>query len=520
MKLIRAAAYCRYSSDNQREESITAQLRAIEEYCKQKGYCIVRVYKDEEKTATTDRRPEFQQMISDSALGVFDVVVVHKLDRFARNRYDSAFYKRKLKLNGVVLESVLEPLDNSPEAVILESVLEGMAEYYSKNLAREVRKGLLENAEKGLHNGGRPPYGLKVNPETRRYEIDYPRNQAVLMYFEGIDQDIPLSVIAERINQAGFRTYNGRKFTKNSFDGWAYNRKYKGDYTWDVAAPKREDGKRNTHAKKPKEQQIIIPGAIPQIVPDDLWERVNAKMKNRQRTGGRMKAKIVYLLSGKVFCGKCGRPYTGESYRSRKNFYSYYKCSGKCGNRNVKKDTLEEIVINQLIDTCFTSEAMAEIAKRVKELYAERHSKINDEIQTIKKEIETLENKINNWVDAIGEGILDKSTVAGKIREATEKKEFLLAQLAKAEVIEATREIKESDIIKFMENKKHLLFSENEEEKKQVIQEYVESVTVLHSKDGLEVNLTVRFFNGGGEGSRTPVRKRTHTSFSERSLVI
>lgn len=156
-KLIRAVAYPRYSSDNQREESITAQMRAIEEYCRQKGYVLVNSYPDEEKSATTDKRPNFQRMIKDSAKHLFDVVIVHKLDRFARNRYDSAHYKRILKRNGVRVESVLEHLDNSPESIVLESVLEGMAEYYSLNLAREVRKGMRENAEEGKHTGGYHP---------------------------------------------------------------------------------------------------------------------------------------------------------------------------------------------------------------------------------------------------------------------------------------------------------------------------------------------------------------------------
>ena len=158
MKITRAVAYPRYSSDNQREESIIAQMRAIEQYCQQKGYVLVNSYPDEERTATTDRRPNFQQMIQDSAKRLFDVVVVHKLDRFARNRYDSAHYKRVLKKNGVRVESVLS-LDNSPESVVLESVLEGMAEYYSLNLAREVRKGMRENAEQGIHTGDYHPMG-------------------------------------------------------------------------------------------------------------------------------------------------------------------------------------------------------------------------------------------------------------------------------------------------------------------------------------------------------------------------
>ena len=156
-QIVRAVIYARFSSDNQREESIDAQMRAIKEYAKRNDVIIVGEYVDKAKSATTDKRPEFLRMISDSKEEGFDVVLVHKLDRFARNRQDSIGYRMELKRHGVSLISVLEYLDDdSPESLILESMLEAMAEYYSKNLAREVNKGMRENALKGLHTGGVP----------------------------------------------------------------------------------------------------------------------------------------------------------------------------------------------------------------------------------------------------------------------------------------------------------------------------------------------------------------------------
>lgn len=103
----KVALYARFSSDNQRSESIDAQIRAMKAYCKQHNFVIVDTYIDEAKSATTDRRPAFQQMIADSSNHTFDILLVHKLDRFARNRYDSAVYKRELKKNGVLVYSVL-----------------------------------------------------------------------------------------------------------------------------------------------------------------------------------------------------------------------------------------------------------------------------------------------------------------------------------------------------------------------------------------------------------------------------
>ncbi|WP_175472030.1 recombinase family protein [Paenibacillus naphthalenovorans] len=508
--LIRAVAYPRYSSDNQREESITAQLRAIEEYCLRKGYVLVNSYPDEEKTATTDRRPNFQRMIADSAKRLFDVVVVHKLDRFARNRYDSAHYKRILKKNGVRVESVLEQLDNSPESVVLESVLEGMAEYYSLNLAREARKGLLENAMQGIHTGGRPPYGLKVNPETRKLEIDERRYKAVQIYFEGIDKDVPLEKIAETLNEKGFRTQEGRKFTKNSFGEWASNRKYKGDYTWDVSSPKDEEGRRNTNNKKPQEKQIFIPGVIPAIIDPELWERVNKKMSDRKRTGGRMKAKVNYLLTGKIVCGKCGSLYAGNSYRNPKSaertLLTYYKCQSKCGNTSVRKEDIEHITIEQLAERCFSDAGVAQITVRVQELYKQEQQQYVSDIEPIRDELSELEGKIKNWVEALGNGV---KSVIDNIKQAEQRKEVLEYELQRAEMIQKTNALDESLIFRVINDKKHLLLSGEEEDKKQVLQEYVDRVVIQPSTDinHYDAEITYRVFSNGDEGSRTPVRR-------------
>lgn len=503
-KVIRVAAYARYSSDNQREESISAQLKAIKEYCKRKGYILAKIYKDEAQSATTDHREDFQKMIEESSLGIFNIVIVHKLDRFARNRYDSSFYKRKLKLNGVSVESVLEHLDDSPESVILESVLEGMAEYFSKNLSREVMKGLNENAGEAVHNGGRAPYGLKVNPTTHKYEIDETRYKAVQMYFEGVDNGIPRAEIARRINVAGFRTYTGSEFKITSFDTWGYNRKYKGDYAWNVSSSKKENGKRNSHLKKPEEEQTIIRGVIPAIIQEDQWERVYLKLKALAKNSekAKLRAKRVYLLSGKIFCGnpECGKLYAGESYISRGREYSYYKCTGKCGNKSLDKNLIEQTATEQLIKVCFTEEAIKSIADRVSELYQERRKNVKNEIDPIKKEIQTLDSRISNWADAIGDGILDRNTLASKIKEANEKKSFLETQLVQTEMVEAINEIDETKIIKILNDQKNLLFSSNDEERKQVIQEYIDSIYVLHDENGeINVKENVRVANGGGE---------------------
>ncbi len=166
---------------------------------------IIDIRKDEALTATTDNREDFLRMINDSKSGIFDTVLVHKFDRFARNRYDSAFYKRQLKLNGVRVVSILEKLDDSPESIILESVLEGMAEYYSANLSREVKKGHYENAVLAVHNGGIPPLGYDVAPD-RKLAINEHEAIAVNIIYRMYLDGYTYGEILNELNSNGFKT--------------------------------------------------------------------------------------------------------------------------------------------------------------------------------------------------------------------------------------------------------------------------------------------------------------------------
>ena len=154
--MTRAAIYARFSSSRQREESIADQVRVCTERAVREGWDIAGTYTDEARSGTdASHRPGFQRMVADAERGAFDVLLVYKLDRFARNRYDSATYRAKLRRAGVEVVSATEGVPDGPEGIILDSVLEGMAEYYSANLAQNVRRGMEGNALKCRHNGVR-----------------------------------------------------------------------------------------------------------------------------------------------------------------------------------------------------------------------------------------------------------------------------------------------------------------------------------------------------------------------------
>ena len=135
---MRAVLYCRYSSEKQTEQSIEGQLAACHDYARQHGYVVVGEYIDRALSAKSDNRPEFLRMIEDSSKKDFDIILVYQLDRFSRNRYDSAVYKTKLKKNGVRVLSARENIADDASGVLMEAVLEGMAEYYSAELSQKV----------------------------------------------------------------------------------------------------------------------------------------------------------------------------------------------------------------------------------------------------------------------------------------------------------------------------------------------------------------------------------------------
>ena len=247
-----AVIYARYSSDNQREESIEGQIRECTAYAEKNGITIVKHYIDRAISAKTDNRPEFQQMIKDSDKKLFDIVLVWKLDRFARNRYDSARYKTQLKKNGVKLMSATEIISEGPEGIILESVLEGYAEYYSADLAEKVVRGQTENILKGRCNGGRGTFGYTLDSE-RKFHIDPLTSPFVLESFKKYNEGSTMKEIRDWLNENGIKNPVGGAFTYNSVEHMLKNRRYIGEL---------------------KFRDVVVPDAIPPIIPLELsiWE--------------------------------------------------------------------------------------------------------------------------------------------------------------------------------------------------------------------------------------------------------
>lgn len=408
-----AVIYARYSSSNQTEASIEGQMRECNEYAKKNGISIVGTYIDRARSARTDNRPDFKKMIKDSSNKKFDAVIVWKLDRFARNRYDSAKYKATLKKNGVKVIYITEHISDDPNGIILESMLEGMAEYYSKELSVKVIRGRTENALKCKSIGGNIPIGYVID-KNQFYQINPLIAPAVLEAFQSYAEGKTMKEIAEELNGKGIRTTKGKKVSDNVVSRMLHNRKYIGEYRY---------------------KDIVHPNGIPAIVPQELFDKVQRRIEETKKAPATHKADDDYLLTTKLFCGKCNRLMVGESGTSHtdKKYY-YYKCVGvkkkhDCDKKTVQKDWIEEIVLKQIETILHNDELLVKVADEILKL----QKKENTTLPMLKKQYAEIQRGIDNILDAIQQGILTSST-KDRLEELEKQKAELSAQIIKEEI--------------------------------------------------------------------------------------
>ena len=407
---MKAVIYARYSSDSQREESIEGQLRECTAFAEKNGITILRHYIDRAFSAKTDNRPEFQEMIKDSSKKLFDMIIVWKLDRFARNRYDSARYKAQLKKNGVKVVSATETISDGAEGILLESMLEGMAEYYSADLAEKVVRGMTENALKCKYNGGTPPLGYVIDSE-QYFQIDPLTAPFVLEAFKRYDEGATMTQIRDWLNEKGIKNTRRQEMTYNSIQHMLNNRRYIGEYSY---------------------REVIIPDGIPAIVPKDLFDRVQEKMAKNKKAPARHKAEDDYLLTTKLFCGYCGAYLCGESGTSRTGLvHHYYKCvsvkkkRAECHKKPVKKQWIEDLVVDETMKMVMDDKAIEAIVSMLMDL----QDRDNVNVPLYEQQIREADTAISNLLNAIQQGILTRSTKE-RLEELENRRDELENRLA------------------------------------------------------------------------------------------
>lgn len=491
----RAAAYTRFSSDMQREESIEAQLRAIEEFAEKQGFELIATYADRGISGTTDNRPQFQRMIEDSKHGDFDIVLVHKLDRFARNRADSAIYRRELAKNHVKLLSVLENFDDTPEGIILQSVIEGYNEYYSKNLRREVMKGLKENALSCRHTGGTPCLGYDVDRGSMKLIINEFEAEAVRLIFKMYIDGEGYTAIIDELNRRGFKTKRGVDFGKNSLYEILRNEKYTGVYVYNKAASKDANGKYNRHKSKADEDVIRIDGGVPQIISKEDFELVQKKMAERRRKTASFKARQDYLLSGRIVCGECGSTYAGMSRKANDTHPQYisYRCTKKngavsCKNPEIPRDMIECAVLKTLADSVFDEAVLPKLLSKYNSYAASKNTSLQAEINGLNDRIKEVDKGIENIVNVVMN--TGSAALSAKLSELEKERETLRKALRKAEQQKKNTGINKRQLKSAFRVAKQMLQDGTLANKKAIINQYVNRVVIFRDRIEVEYNIS------------------------------
>lgn len=413
-----AVIYARYSSERQTEQSIEGQIRECKQYAEQNGLIVIGTYVDRAVSGRTDERAEFQRMLRDSRKGAFGAVIVWKVDRFGRNREDIAKNKAILRRNGVQLLYAREHIPEGAEGIILEGLLESLAEYYSAELREKITRGMRESAYKCQFNGSHPPFGYAIDKD-KHFVLDPDQAAVVRAVFEAYAAGRSMSDIRRDLAERGMRTPQGKEFSYCMLSRMLRNRRYTGEYRW---------------------REIVVPGGIPQIIDEDLFERVQREIeKNRQAPArARGESQVRFLLTGKLFCGHCRGTMTGDSGTScAGRTYYYYSCYNHkirrtCRKRSVKKDWLEREVVRLTAEAVLTDEMIELISARVAEIQRKEYESASM-LGYLRQRLDGCDAAIRNILKAIEAGIFTETTGA-RLRELEEERETLRADISREEL--------------------------------------------------------------------------------------
>ena len=466
MTLKNACAYIRVSTDKQEELSPDAQKRLIIDYCKKNGYTITNeniFIENGISGKKADKRPEFKRMIAlaKSKEHPFDVILVWKFSRFARNQEESIVYKSMLKKANVDVVSVSEPVIDGPFGSLIERIIEWMDEYYSIRLSGEVIRGMTEKALRGGYNA-QPPLGYRKNSDTGVPEIYEPEAVIVRNIFSFISQGLSLIDTARSINNMGFHTRRGGMFEQRTIRYIIENPFYYGYVRWNRQNP-------SEHTIKDKSEWIIAPGAHPVLINKESWDFANDQLikisrpyKQRGTSG------IKHWLSGIVKCSSCGSSLVSNSLWKGKS--TSFQCSGynkcKCkvshyikterleagiyegflkvlSSKNVTYEKVSEHSYEEKVDTAALLKNIEDKERRIKQAYRDGIDTLEeykDNKAILQKEREkvmeiisrqqpavqdedneTMLRQIKNAYEIIKNEELDKLTRANAIRSVVSK---------------------------------------------------------------------------------------------------
>ncbi|MBR2804568.1 MAG: recombinase family protein [Eggerthellaceae bacterium] len=437
----RVAVYARFSCDKQRDESIEDQVNEAQKYCIEHGYVIVNVYPDYAISGRSDERPQFLQMIEDAKKGMFDTVLVWKMDRFARNMQDQYYYEKLINDAGVRLESVKEHIaGNSIEASMSKGMLAIFAQIRSQQSAEDTMRGMLGKARKcqylGVHWFGYSHDGDEITLDPVNAPI---AREIHVRYLRGESQ----KDIVQWLNGIGVRGTTGKPVGNTFVTGILKHMVYAGVYMWGKQKDERGNVVLGPDGKPVP--LVRVEDGVPAIVTMEEKERCLWRLTYRKHAN----AKADYLLSGKLFCGDCALPMHGETCKNHDGVQFFrYCCQGKrkaCSGI-YWKDRTEEAVAKAIRATLARAEVRERIASGFMEYRAGQKPEAS--IEAAMADLKAIGKQRQNLIKAVEDGM--------PYKHVQEKMEKLDAQEAEAErklarLEKSVCEITKADALQFLE---------------------------------------------------------------------
>lgn len=433
-----AIIYARYSSHNQRDVSIEQQIEACRKHAAELGLTITDTYEDRAISGRTDNRPAFQRMMRDAEDGKFQYVLAWKSNRMGRNMMQAMVNESRLMDCGVKVFYAEEDFDDSAAGRFALRSMMNVNQFYSDNLAEDVRRGLMDNASKCMANG-RQPLGYKRG-EDGKVVVDEPAAAIVREIYTRIASGEMFMDIARDLNRRGIKTQSGSEWNKSSFKVLCRNERYRGIYIYG---------------------DTRIEGGIPPIVDDVLWYKVQEVLKvKKSKNRHHCPSDEDYLLTGKLRCGKCGGYMIGMSGRSKTgDVHHYYACQNRrvghtCDKKNIRRDVIEPAVAQAIKQYCLTDDAIEWITDQTIAYWEDEDRKL--QIDSIENDLSAVQSSISNVMKAIEMGVITETTRDRLIeleRQQTDLKSKLA--LAKEEIVHVDRKDLISSLLAFRHGNVH-----------------------------------------------------------------
>ena len=420
-----AVAYYRYSSHTQNEASIDQQRHAAQGFAAEHGYTMIREYEDAARSGTNTNRPGYQRMLAELPTLRPAVLIVWKIDRLGRNQQDLVLAEIAINAAGTTIKYIADTIPDEGVAHILtKSIFQAVAQIYSENLSDNVSRGMLDNARQGFTNGHKL-LGYKRGA-SKRYELDPATAPVVQKIFEDYADGVSMKTICDTLNKQGTRTVRGTLFTINSLRTILTNQSYLGIYHY---------------------KDIIIPGGMPAIVSQELFDKVQLMLEGNRHKGPGAKALDPdteaprYWLSGKLYCGHCDLPLQGVSGTSRnRSIYYYYSCPNNrnhkgCCLRRIPKELIETRVTEVLTRFLNTPDDLRRLIEKIMDDNRRRadNSALIKELET---RLAATSKSIDNLVAFIMDGA-NSEAVRSKLAELEQARTNLTDAIKREKAIAA-----------------------------------------------------------------------------------